>query len=90
MLRRSTLIAAPVLATGLIAAGGIGTAVAAPSSNASCVAQITTNPDFGPAGHAHQFGVNGHVVSFIATHGKGGSGGSNDCLALLFEEIGGP
>lgn len=70
------------VSAGLLAAAGAvllpaASAWAAPSSNASCVATVTNNPDFGPPGLAHPYGITGQVVQFVA-HSP-----HNDCYAFL-------
>jgi hypothetical protein len=76
-MRRRALIAAGVIA----AAGGVAlpatSVLAAPSSNASCVATVTSNPDFGPPGLARPYGITGQVVQYVA-HSP-----HDDCYAFL-------
>lgn len=77
---RSMVCAGLFGATG-VAAFPAASAFAAPSSSlpgpANCVAQVTNNPDFGPPGLAHPYGITGPVVSFVA-HSPG-----SDCYAFL-------
>jgi hypothetical protein len=66
-------------AAAAMAVASAGPASAAPNEHASCAAQITTNPDFGPPGPA---GVGGAVVTAVA-HGD-----RSDCINVLLGILG--
>jgi hypothetical protein len=82
-MKMQRLIALAVLpvATASMAVASAGTASAAPNENANCVAQLTTNPEFGPPGPER---VGGAVVSQVAL------GDRSDCIGVLGGILGGP
>lgn len=77
-MKRATALSTALMAGATLALLPAASAIAAPTNDhASCVAVVTNNPDFGPPGRAHQFGINGHIVSFVAHSAH------DDCYAFL-------
>ena len=78
--RRLIVLAALPVALGTMAVAQAGPASAAPNGHASCAAQITTNPMFGPPGPAR---VGGAVVTAVAHADR------SDCVDALSGILGG-
>lgn len=74
--RVAVLAVLPVVA-GTMAIATAGPASAATNPHASCVAQITTDPMFGPSGQAPGGPVGGRIASTVA-HAHA------DCVDVLF------
>ncbi len=82
-IRRMLLLAGvPIALAGTIAVSTAGPASAAPSGHASCVAQITTDPTFGPPGTAPGGPFGGPGVRTVA-HGD-----RSDCVGVLLGILG--
>ncbi len=82
--RRLVAVALLPVAGGAMTLATAGTAAAAPNHHASCVAQLTTNPEFGPPGRAEEGPVGGRIVSAVA-HAHGNPAFCARVLFGLFE-----
>ena len=77
--RRLAVLAALPVVIGAMSVVQAGSAAAAPDGHASCAAQLTTDPMFGPPGPAR---VGGAVVNVVAR------GDRSDCVGVLLGVLG--